>query len=84
MSYPIHPAAEVLPMLPAKELQELADDIKARGLQVPITVCKGVVVDGRNRLKACEIAGVPPIYETRDDIEDVPMWVWSLNAERRS
>jgi len=82
-SYPIHPAAEVLPMMSAQEIQALADDIRASGLRVPITVCHGHVIDGRNRLRACEIAGVPPVYEFRNDIDDVPMWVWSLNGERR-
>ena len=83
MSYPIHPAANALPMLKADELQALADNIKREGLQVPITVVDGQVIDGRNRLKACEMAGVPPVYDARNDIEDIPMWVWSLNAERR-
>jgi ParB-like chromosome segregation protein Spo0J len=34
--YKVHPAADVWPMLPEAELQELAADIRANGLQAPI------------------------------------------------
>ena len=82
-NYPIHEAANVLPLLPEKELQDLADNIRRHGLEVPITVCRGLIVDGRNRLMACQLAGVEPRFEERNDIEDIAMWVWSLNGERR-
>jgi DNA-binding transcriptional regulator YhcF (GntR family) len=61
---PVHPAAETLPLLGKKELQELADDIKKRGLMDKIVVYQDVktgkemVVDGRNRLDALELNGV--------------------------
>jgi hypothetical protein len=38
----------------------LAEDIKANGLVEPITLYEGKVLDGRNRWRACEIAGVEP------------------------
>jgi len=62
-----HPAAEAYRMMQTDELEELAASIAANGLRDPITV--GIVgddrwiVDGRNRLKACEIAAVPPEFE---------------------
>ena len=49
-------------MLPPEELQKLADDIGKNGLKYPIVIHKGTILDGRNREKACEIAGVAPIY----------------------
>jgi hypothetical protein len=60
MSWSIHPAAELFPMLAAAELQALADDIKANGQIDPVVIYEGQVLDGRNRLAACELAGVEP------------------------
>jgi N6-adenosine-specific RNA methylase IME4 len=79
----IHEAAGAFPMLTEPELNDLATNIKQNGQQVPIVLYGGKILDGRNRFKACQIAGVEPLTENRDDIEDPFMWVWSLNAERR-
>lgn len=63
-SLPVHPAADVFPMLDNDELSDLAADIKANGLQHPIVIGEvdGVemLIDGRNRLAACKLAGVEP------------------------
>ncbi|MDV3129099.1 ParB N-terminal domain-containing protein [Mycobacterium sp. 21AC1] len=89
---PVHPAAEIFPMMSDAEIDELAQDIKANGLQVPIVVAytdesctSTVVIDGRNRLKACQLAGVSPVTELfspafKDDL--VPL-ILSLNVHRR-
>ena len=61
--YPLHPACKIFPRLGDAELQDLADDIKANGLQNPITLSEGRILDGRNRLAACKIAGVEPNFE---------------------
>ena len=58
-----HEFATLFPMLPDAELQSLADDISANGLQTPITTLDGLILDGRNRHRACEIAGVDPTFE---------------------
>jgi ParB/Sulfiredoxin domain len=58
---PHHPAAALFPMMSEAELQELAADIKAHGQQQQIILCQGKVLDGRNRLAACKIAGVKPM-----------------------
>ena len=60
--YRFHPACLAFPMLPDAELQELADDIKLRGLMHAVVLHRGQVLDGRNRLAACEIAGVTPRF----------------------
>jgi ParB-like chromosome segregation protein Spo0J len=55
----IHPAAELFPMMAPEQLAELAEDIKTNGLRVPIKRMRdGACIDGRNRLRACEMAGV--------------------------
>jgi 16S rRNA G966 N2-methylase RsmD len=56
-------------MLPEDELQQLADNIAANGLLYPIILFDGLVLDGRNRLAACTLAGVVPTFDhwTGDD-----------------
>lgn len=67
----ISPHAEFYPLLSDEALQELAADIAENGQRQPITVtAAGVLLDGRNRLKACELAGVEPqfaLYEGDDE-----------------
>ena len=44
-----------------EELRDLADDIAAYGLRDPVTLTPdGLLLDGRNRSIACEMAGVEP------------------------
>jgi hypothetical protein len=86
MSWPVHPAAELFPMLDTEELHTLADDIKANGQLDPIVIYKGQLLDGRNRLAACERAGVEPrvIHTTLMDGQIGPTeWVLSKNLHRR-
>src|SRR5262249_61650559 len=56
---PIHPAAELFPLMSPDELRELGEDIKKRGLQIPILIRGDELLDGRNRLDAMELVGVP-------------------------
>lgn len=59
--YPVHPAADRWPMLGETDLRSMADSIKETGLIHPIVLdSEGRVIDGRNRLAACLIAGVEP------------------------
>jgi hypothetical protein len=77
---PVHPVAELLPMMSDDEIRELADDIKVNGMQQPVIVfvdnAKAVhgdlgpfpryILDGRNRLAALKLLGI-------DDPEDAPI-----------
>jgi ParB-like nuclease family protein len=57
--YNVHPAADVFPMMEGEELAALVEDIKTKGLKTPITMHKnGVLLDGRNRLHALDLAGL--------------------------
>jgi ParB-like nuclease family protein len=78
----VHPFADKFPMLPAGQLQELAEDIEANGLLHPILLTPdGVLLDGRNRLAACQLVGVTPKFEV---FEGNPVaLVVSANAKRR-
>lgn len=63
----VHPVADLFPMLADDELRELAEDIKQRGLLQPVVLdAEGRVLDGRNRLAACELAGIEPRFTTGD------------------
>jgi len=81
--YAYHPACLLFPRFGDQELQELAADIKANGLRNPIVLYKGQILDGRNRLLACEIAGVEPRFVEWDGKGSPVEWVISENLVRR-
>ena len=77
--------ASAFPETSHEGLLALARDIEANGLLEEITVAGDPpqVVDGKRRLRACEVAGVEPTYRLlRGDI-DPRAYVWAKNAERR-
>ena len=82
MNMQIHEAANVFPMMDQDRLEELAEDIKNNGLQIEIELFEGKIIDGRNRYKACLLAGVEPLF-----MEVMPpdplKYVLSLNLQRR-
>jgi ParB-like nuclease domain len=79
-----HAVADLFPLMREDELQALADDIKANGLQIPIVVdADGNILDGRHRFLACEMAGVEPEYCVTTSTDLVAL-VASLNAQRRN
>lgn len=80
----IHPYADKFPMLPEGELAELAESIRANGLRNPIVITpEGLVLDGRNRLVACERAGVEPVTVVYDG-DDLAEYVIDCNVTRRN
>lgn len=76
------PAAKLFPPMSEEENQQLADDVRENGLHHPIVRFQGQVLDGRNRLRACEIAGVPPLFEEWEGTSPVG-YVLSENLVRR-
>src|SRR5438552_16799639 len=80
----VHPAADLFPLMADAELAELAADIKTHGLQSPIVLHPaGSILDGRNRYRACKIAGViDPDCETYTG-DDPLAYVVSVNLRRR-
>ena len=78
----IHPLANDYPMLAADELSDLAQSIRDNGQLDPITLTSdGTLLDGRNRLAACELAGVEPKFDTYDG--DPVAFIVGKNATRR-
>ncbi|MFJ7423373.1 ParB/RepB/Spo0J family partition protein [Streptomyces uncialis] len=83
-SIQFHPTILLFPDLDEEDLQALADDIRTNGLLHPVVLDGGSrVIDGRNRLKACEIAGVEPSYTTYDG-NDPSGYALSANVHRRN
>lgn len=76
-----HPAADAFPMMDAKRFEELKADIQNNGQKVPIVLCDGMILDGRNRAKACAELGIEPKTEVFSG--DPWSFVWSLNGTRR-
>ena len=50
------------------QFDDLVVDIRANGLRIPITTFEGKVLDGRNRERACLLAGVTPVYPNHSDL----------------
>lgn len=82
MNYQIHPLAEIFPRMVGEDFVSLKQDIKANGLREAIWLYEGKVIDGRNRLYACQEVGVAPSF--REYTGDDPLaFVISLNLKRR-
>src|SRR3954454_14399580 len=82
--FDVHPAADIFPMMSEDELASMAEDILANGLIHPIVLdAEGVLVDGRNRLRACGMAGVEPTFR-RLNGEDTEAFIVSANLARRN
>lgn len=80
----VHPASEIFPLMGGDELQELADNIEKNGQREPVVLWKdGTVLDGRNRMLACELAGVEPKCRVVEEDCDPAQLVLSLNLHRR-
>lgn len=81
---PVHPMAERFPLWPQDRLGELAEDIKANGLNIPLVVWtrEPMLLDGRNRLAACKLAGIEPRVEFYDG-DDPRALIISRNIQTR-
>ena len=78
-----HPACLLFPRLPDDELRALAEDIRQNGLLNPIVTLDGAILDGRNRLAACRIAGVKPRFVEWGGDGSPLAWVVAVNLVRR-
>lgn len=78
-----HPAAAIFPLMEGAEFDALVEDIRAHGLREPVVVHDGLVLDGRNRLRACEQVGLAPVTTTWDGDGSPEDYVVSKNLHRR-
>ena len=80
----IHEAAHLFPVMQDQEFEELKEDIRINGLQMPILVFEGKIVDGRHRYRACCELGIIPRFEEIQAANDsIAQAVISINLHRR-
>lgn len=98
LAMPVHPLAAKFPLLAADELQALANDIAASGQRHPIIygpvvtnadaeppIAVDMIIDGRNRLIACERAELQPLSQRFEGTEaQIAALILSENVERRN
>lgn len=77
-----HPLANIFPLIDGDEFAALVDDVRAHGVREPIWLYEGAILDGRNRYRAAEFAGVDCPMRTFDGADPVS-FVVSLNLKRR-
>ena len=79
-----HPVVALFPLMPENgpEFGQLTEDLRAHGLPQPIVQHEGLIVDGRNRYRACRHASVEPRFVEREG-ESPTAYVLSLNLQRR-
>jgi len=77
-----HEIANIFPMVEGAELTVLSTDIKKNGLIDPIWLYEGKILDGRNRYRACQEAGIEPRFQPYPG-DDPLQHVISLNLHRR-
>ncbi len=80
----IHPAANIFPMMNGADFEQLKASIEEIGLQEPIVLWKQQVIDGRNRLRACEELGIDPQEAELDDGVDPVAFAIAANQRRRN
>ena len=79
LPWPLHEACLAWPEMSPSDLRNLADDIATYGLRDPITLTPdGLLLDGRNRARACVMAAVEPATV----IYDGDPWVFSLSRNK--
>ena len=73
----IHPAAELFPLLDGAAFDALVADIREHGQREAIAFTPdGLLLDGRNRWRACRKAGITPVTRT----ENGDPWAFAISA----
>jgi len=80
-----HAAAELFPLLDDTTLKPLVDSMRSSGFDAskPVLRYRGEILDGRNRLRAAELAGVEPVFADVADDCDPYVESWKHNGARR-
>ena len=80
----VHPLAKMIPVIVTGDLDRLINNIKANGVNEPLVMFQGQVLDGRNRLAVASVLGATvQLTEFNGDYNEAKSYVWSVNAARR-
>lgn len=80
--FKLHPAAGFFPLLEGDEFKALCADMKQYGQREPIVLFDGMILDGRNRGRACVKLKIKPKTKTYKGKDPIALVV-SLNMARR-
>lgn len=78
-----HPLANLFPLMEGAEFDALVADIKAHGQREPVVIHEDMILDGRNRYRACLSAGRDPVTKEWDQEGTAQEFVVSKNLHRR-
>lgn len=88
MDFEFHPLANLFPLIEGEDFDDLVADVNTRGIHQPLDIYQGKILDGRNRYRAAQAAGVA--IEPRDlryfrpEMNGDPLdYVLSQNLRRR-
>lgn len=81
-THELHPLCTLFPRMAGAEFDALVADIAANGLQNPIVLHDEMVLDGGNRYRACQAAGVEPRF-IQFSGDSAVQFVLSANLHRR-
>jgi hypothetical protein len=80
----LHECSALFPWQSESELQKLSESIVKIGLRFPLVFnAKGELVDGKNRLKACDLAGVEPTIDALPKGVNEVEYCLAVNIRRR-
>lgn len=78
----VHPIANLLPMIDGAAWPEFVNSLREKGLIDPIVTHEGMILDGRNRYRACVVLGIEPRFSTYKG-DDPLGFVIASNVHRR-
>jgi ParB-like chromosome segregation protein Spo0J len=87
--YKVHPAASFFPLIEGEEFDALVMSIKTVGLMNPIVLKNGMLIDGRNRLRAIlELQAnhssiIILTKELEADVKSISEYIFDTNIQRR-
>ena len=87
--YKVHPAASFFPLIEGEEFDALVMSIKTVGLMNPIILKNGMLIDGRNRLRAIlELQAnhssiIILTKELEADVKSISEYIFDTNIQRR-
>ena len=83
--FDIHPVADKFPLLLGHDYEELVRDIRDHGQLHPVVIHENQLLDGRNRVRACDELNIAPVEIEWDAPDGVTAgeWIVSTNLQRR-